>query len=885
MNHSFITFGLTAALLIGSQARAQEAAPTAPTPAPAPTDDGPAISKMPELERFVEAEYPARAAAARIEAIVILEIDINAAGGVDAVRVIEPAAATGYGFDEAATLAASKFEFSPAEAGGTPIPVTISYKYGFKLKDAPPPAEPAPHVPVLSFSGLLLERGTRAPLAGATVTVFQGEGESAHGLETTSDNEGRFSFFDLTPGEWKVLCDPEGYFPVRTAETVAAGEVVEVVYHVEKRSYSPFDVMVEARRPKKEVTRRTVTTEEIEKIPGTFGDPIAVVTNLPSVAHTPFGSGALIVRGSSPADTIINVDGTNVPYLYHFGGIRTAIPAGMLQYLDFYPGNFSPYFGRATGGVLDVKLKRLQPEKANGYIDASFLDTGVFFSMPLGDKAAIAIGGRRSYLDVLMQQVIPKDGPVTLTAAPRYYDYQLMASWRPTPDQELSLIVFGSDDRFAIVFNNPADAAGIAIPEIKTASRFYRGILSHRLQLAGKTTNELKLTLGWDEQIADFGPGRYIHQDYFSPQLRDTASFAVADALQLKVGLDWLLYNATWDVSFRRPPMEGDSIADNNSFDTGGISKTKIDRKVVSFPAAFVEAEWTPIPEVTLLPGVRVDYFDWIHETVYDPRLTARWRLSATTVLKGGAGVFHQAPQADQVDQGFGNPDVRAFWAYHYSLGAEHQPLSFLNVDVTAFYKDVRDVVVLSDALIERGGVQVPERYNNNGRGRVYGMDLLVRHEFANGFFGWLAYTLSRSERRDNRSNGFRRFDYDQTHILTALGSYRLPHNWEVGGRWRYVSGNPYTPVVGSKLDLDADTYQPVTGKVNSARLPAFHQLDLRIDKRFVYDAWMLSAYMDIQNVYNQRHTEGWSYNYDYSQKSGGGDLSFLTIFGLRAEF
>jgi outer membrane receptor for ferrienterochelin and colicin len=305
----------------------------------------------------------------------------------------------------------------------------------------------------------------------------------------------------------------------------------------------------------------------------------------------------------------------------------------------------------------------------------------------------------------------------------------------------------------------------------------------------------------------------------------------------------------------------------------------------VNLPAAFVEGEWTPVTDLTILPGLRVDYFDWVHQVVYDPRLTARLRVNETVTVKGGAGIFHQTPQPDQVDPSFGNPDVKAFWAYHYSVGAEYQPLAYLNVDVTAFYKDIRNIVVLSDALLERDGVIVPERYNNHGRGRVYGMDLLIRHEFSNNFFGWIAYTLSRSERRDNRTKSFRLFDYDQTHILTALGSYRLPHNWEVGGRWRYVSGNPYTPVTGSKLDLDADTYQPVTGKVNSGRQPAFQQLDLRVDKRWIYDSWIFSAYIDIQNLYNHANTESWSYNYDYSQKQGGGGLTFLTIFGVRAEF
>jgi hypothetical protein len=114
------------------------------------------------------------------------------------------------------------------------------------------------------------------------------------------------------------------------------------------------------------------------------------------------------------------------------------------------------------------------------------------------------------------------------------------------------------------------------------------------------------------------------------------------------------------------------------------------------------------------------------------------------------------------------------------------------------------------------------------------------------------AYTLSRAERLDADSDEYRLFDYDQTHILTVIGSYRLPRNWEVGTRWRYVTGNLYTPITGRVWDYDQDNYVGITGPVNSARVGAFHQLDVRIDKRWIYESWILGAYLDIQNAYSR---------------------------------
>jgi hypothetical protein len=151
-------------------------------------------------------------------------------------------------------------------------------------------------------------------------------------------------------------------------------------------------------------------------------------------------------------------------------------------------------------------------------------------------------------------------------------------------------------------------------------------------------------------------------------------------------------------------------------------------------------------------------------------------------------------------------------------------------------------------------------------------------------FTGWIAYTFSRAERLDSGATAWRLFDYDQTHILTALGSYRLSKRWTLGSRFRYVSGNPRTPVVGGVVDASADLYQPLYGAVNSSRNPAFHQLDLRVDRRWVFNRWILDAYLDVQNVYNHKSPEGLAYSYDYRQSEPQGGLPILTILGIRAE-
>jgi len=174
------------------------------------------------------------------------------------------------------------------------------------------------------------------------VTVFRdGEDGKPIGFETTSDAKGGFRFFDLAPGLWKFHLEVPGYYPYRTTEEIKTGEVLAVKYFVEKGSYNPFDVTVVAPRPKKEVSRTVVSAQEIEHVPGTFGDPLNVLQNFPGVARTGgLLGGLLVVRGSLPQDTRFAVDGTDVPIVYHFDNLRSVLPLGMIDSWSSTPGTF-----------------------------------------------------------------------------------------------------------------------------------------------------------------------------------------------------------------------------------------------------------------------------------------------------------------------------------------------------------------------------------------------------------------------------------------------------------------------------------------------------------------------------------------------------------------
>jgi hypothetical protein len=282
-----------------------------------------------------------------------------------------------------------------------------------------------------------------------------------------------------------------------------------------------------------------------------------------------------------------------------------------------------------------------------------------------------------------------------------------------------------------------------------------------------------------------------------------------------------------------------------------------------------------------IVPGIRAESYIYSEQTrtdrSFNPRLGIRFDLSDRVTLKGGAGINHGPAQQGEPTSEFGNPDIRARKSVQTSLGGEVRMTPEITGSLEGFYNRLSH-------LPESTG-SGPPFLNNDGIGRTYGLELLVRHSLSKRLFGWVAYTLSRSERLNHPGDNWRLFTQDQTHILTAIASYKLPHNWQIGARFRYATGNNITPMIDGRRNDNLDVFAPIFGAVNSERLPSFNQLDIRIDKIWVYDLWNLDLFLDIQNAYNRQSVEGVTYSYNYQQRQYFKGLPILPIIGLKGSF
>jgi TonB family protein len=853
---------LLAALALASLQAGSEPAPAAP-PASG------VLTKAPVLEHFVEAEYPPEALAAGVSGSVLLSLVIDETGQVTQAVVLDPGAHPG--FAAAALHAAAQFTFSPAEIDGKPAAVEITYRYDFVLRRE---ARPAPEA-LVALRGRVLERGTRSPVAGAVI--------EAGGSVAEADAEGRFELKGVPPGTATVKVFSPAHEPFSTEEAIEPGKVREVEYRLRRRHYDPFEAVVQGERERKEVAVHTLRLEEVRTLPGTQGDTLKVVQNLPGVARAPFGLGLLVVRGSAPQDTRVLADGVEIPLLFHFGGLTSVIPSETLSQLDFYPGNFGARYGRATGGAIDVGTRDGRPE-SHGLARLDIFDGQFLVEGPLG-KGSYLASGRRSWADAVLAVVLPKVAPDAardLRVAPRYYDYQLKVA-EPLWGGTGSLFAYGSDDALAFVTTT---ATGDR-PTLSFATLFHRLGARWEGDLGGGVRNKGVLAFGYDKfdvaQGSDFG----VLSDIESLTLRDALTLRPAADLALEFGVDTILRRFRY--SLYAPPIQAVGQV-GGPF--GGDTATRVgDRADGAWlaPGLYAEADWRPLPWLRIVPGLRLDADSRLkHDAVWvDPRLTAFFQAAPGTSLAAGVGLYGEAPQPQETTRLFGNPDLGPLRATHYSLGVIQDLPASSRLEVTGFAKTLRDVVVPTRALDAQGNLL---HLSNGGIGEVYGVEMLLRRDLAQGLFGWIAYTWSKSIRRDDPTvpgyPAWHPFAFDQTHILTLIVSWRLPGDYILGTRLRAVSGNPYTPFVGHALDADTGRYRCLaSAQTLSAREPAFFQADARIDKRWVFDGWMFSAYLDVQNVTNRQNAEFRFPNYDCTEQVFVPGIPIFPAFGLKAEW
>lgn len=836
---------------------------------PAPATTG-VLTRAPELQHFVEADYPPDELAAHREATVTLDVDIDERGAVTQVQIVESAGAA---FDHAAIEAVSQFEFTAAEIDGKAAPVRITYKYAFTIREEKV-AAPAPEGAV-NFRGKLVERGTRKPLQATEISAAS----ETVTRTAESDSEGQFEMKGLPPGKYKIRVAGAQHERFDTDEEIREGEVTEATYFIRRRSYTAFETTVRGEREKKEVARKSLTLEEIKKVPGTSGDAVAVIQTLPGTSRIPYGLGFLVVRGTRPDDTKSYLDGIWIPIIFHFGGFPVSVVnADALTGIDFYSGNFSARYGNALGGSVEARTRSPSTDPLHGYADVSVIDAKALVEGKTSENGSFIAAARRSYVEGVLK-AIDFTG-----VSPSYADYYLRHDWKLS-GAKAAVYAYGAYDALTAHLQSTFSANPEEREGLTTAIQFHRLQGLYEKTLGPTVTNRTVAALGIDDRGVSFGSTIHGGGRWIALQARDDVTWTPSPSFELTLGAE------------ARPGQLTYSVDAPNSLGLTQIPDPILARELVHdsdtawvIPlAAYAMGQWQVTDKLRLVPGLRADYQPNLHDGRVDPRLSAFYEFGPALTVKAGAGLYSSPPgvNAGQFLKKFGNPDLKFQDSRQFMFGLSGRIGAKTSWDVQGYYKKLTHLVVQSEAIVSRDGQLQRQNWSNGGEGYSEGVEVLIRQELTGGFFGWVSYTLSKSEWRLFEGFPYTNFPFDQRHNLVAVLSWQLPELRDVtaGVSARYTTGNWDTPIERPIYDADCDCYIPIVGKIASIRDPDFFQLDFRVDKIWVFEKWRLNAYLDVRNITNHRNIESANYNYDYTVKVPLPGLPIFPNLGLRGEW
>lgn len=691
------------------------------------------------------------------------------------------------------------------------------------------------------------------PRAGATVRL-----ETAPQQRTTTDARGRFKL--RAPLGATLIVEAAG-FDVGLA-TVTGATVDEVVLIAEQSE----TIEIQSDAPPPAPGAAVLDRRELQRVPGAGSDVVKALTAMPGVVNlqVPLGYSGVVIRGSSPQDSKVFVDGFEIPVLFHNIGFRALLPAESISSLDYIPGGFDVAYGGASSGIVSVAT-RPGDDKHSAQAEISALDGGVLAQGPVGDDTRYMFALRRSTIDFVLPAFFPDDADISLVTVPSYWDAQLRLDHQLSSKWRASLSALGSTDIVELYASRQeADeklfSQNYGFVRATATAKYLDGPWSANLALSGMYA-QLESSMGLMQHIN-------INTPSFTARAEGARAFkgnGLVRDISVRAGAEASFTRPHMDLAIPLEPRDGEV----DEWDDDSEVETRFDGKfwLPNF-AAWTAATASFGPRVRATAGVRADSFGRNDEFAVQPRADVTVKLVDGWSLLASGGSYYRPPefQSELVE----SKDLKAERSHQAIGGVRYEPREGIRVQASGYYYD-------RDKLITR---RDDDSLGNDGHGYTVGGELLATYR-DDSWFAWLAYSYSRSRRVDEPGGMERLFSYDQPHSLNAAASWKLG-KWQLGARFQVYSGLPYTPVNGAIFDSDRDRYMPTYGSPNSGRAPIHHQLDLRIDRSWKWGPVVMTGFLDVQNVYMNESPITYEYSYDYSERAAVRSIPILPSLGLR---
>lgn len=720
--------------------------------------------------------------------------------------------------------------------------------------------------PVHQVKGTVIDKSSRQPLEFINVMIV---GLNKGGV---TNAEGKFSIGQVPPGIYRLQASAIGYKTVTTPEYILSTRDLHIQIEMEENQTELEGVTVTAspfrRDIESPVSLRIIGLQEIEKSPGANRDISRIVQSYPGVAFSPIGyRNDLIVRGGSPSENRFYLDGVEIPNINHFstqgasGGPVGILNADLIREVNFYTGAFPTDKGNALSSVLDFKLRDGDMERNSLKATLGASEVSLASNGHLGKKTSYLVSVRQSYLQFLFDML-------GLPFLPTFTDAQFKLKTRFDARNELTVLGLGGIDKMKL--NTKADDEDNEyilsyLPKIQqetfTLGAVYRHYAGAHVQSVVASHSYLNNRNTKYQQNDESDPEHLmlrLRSTEQNTQLRLENSSSFRNwKVTVGTSLDYSQYSNT---TFQKVYTDRAQTFDYHTY--LGIMRWGL----------FGTVNYTSIDErFTASLGLRADANNYSAamkdlSDQLSPRLSLSYQLTEHWSLSGNAGLYYQLPPYTAL--GFKNNNglyankyaLRYMQVSQGSIGLNWRKGDTFEVSVEGFYKDY-DKIPLSVAdgipLTCKGndyGVIGNELLTSTAQGRSYGAELLLKWLIAKKLNLASSFTLFKSEYRTDKGSEYIASAWDNRFIFNLRGTYNLPRHWSVGMKVSCIGGAPYTPYDADKSSLvtawnaQGKPYYDYT-RYNEERLPAFTQVDIRIDKTFYLKRCMLGFYIDLQNI------------------------------------
>jgi outer membrane receptor for ferrienterochelin and colicin len=739
-----------------------------------------------------------------------------------------------------------------------------------------------------SIQGKVVDKITNEPLPFANIII---EGTT---IGTTTDDEGNFLFKEITPGFIKLQVSFIGYKPALSSDiqaTNAKTAYIEIAMEPTENQLEEVTVKVSPFKKTNEapVSLQRIGLAEIETNPGSNRDISIVIQSFPGVATIPTFRNDIVVRGGGPSENVFYLDDIEIPTINHFstqgasGGAVGIINADLLKEVNFYTGSFPSNHSNALSSVFELTQIEGNKEKPKFRFSVGASEMSLTADGPVSEKSSYILSVRRSYLQFLFDAL-------GLPFLPTFTDYQFKWKTRFNNRNELKIISIGALDQFALNtgIKNPDEEQEYILSYLPTNEQWnytigavYKHFTKHGFQTYVLSRNMLNNT---SYKYPENDESQKKTFDYKSQEIENKFRFEETYIkgnfrLNFSLNTEYVKYNNnTYQQVF-----QNEQLLD---------IMYQTDMDLIRYGASVQLSKMFFDEKLSLSFGLRTDANNYSESmsNLFDqlsPRFSASYSLSPKLSLNASVGRYYKLPPYPTLGYKNANGEfinkqneIKYIGSDHIIGGIEFSPNEKTIFTLEVFNKQYFNYPVSakdSVSLATKGadfGVVGNEEIISTGEGHAYGFELLNRTRIGNKLNMILAYTYVRSEFKDKNGN-YIPTSWDNQHIFTLTSTMNFKNNWSAGLKWRYAGGLPYTPYnlelssLVSAWDVQGQAYLDMS-RVNSQRLGDFHQLDVRIDKKFFFDKWSLMLYMDIQNLYNFKSK---SPDYIVREKDANGDV------------